>query len=102
VEEVILLGGDADTTGAIVGALAGATCGASGIPAAWLDGLLEWPRSVRWMRALAERLGRQFPEQGSATSPGPLPLFWPGVLVRNVLFFGLVLAHVVRRLLPPY
>jgi ADP-ribosylglycohydrolase len=102
VEEVILLGGDADTTGAIVGALAGATCGAGAIPAEWLDGLLEWPRSVRWMRALAERLARQFPDEGPAVSPGPVPLFWPGVLLRNVLFFGLVLMHVFRRLLPPY
>jgi hypothetical protein len=31
-----------------------------------------------------------------------LPLFRPGVLARNLVSFGLVLLHVVRRLLPPY
>ena len=46
VEEVILLGGDADTTGAVVGGIAGATVGQGGIPAEWLQGILEWPRSV--------------------------------------------------------
>jgi ADP-ribosyl-[dinitrogen reductase] hydrolase len=33
------LGGDADTTAAIAGQLAGAMYGASGIPAEWLEGL---------------------------------------------------------------
>jgi hypothetical protein len=102
VTEVIALGGDTDTTGAITGALVGATAGASAIPTDWLAGLREWPRSVRWMTALAERLAEQFPDQGSGTSPGPLPLFWPGLLPRNLLFLVLVLGHVVRRCLPPY
>jgi hypothetical protein len=33
VEEVIALGGDADSTGAVVGGIAGATVGVAGIPA---------------------------------------------------------------------
>ncbi len=37
--EVVNLGGDADTTGAILGALAGAHFGAGAIPARWLAGL---------------------------------------------------------------
>lgn len=37
--EAVNLGDDADTTGAIVGQIAGATYGAVGIPAAWLDRL---------------------------------------------------------------
>ena len=37
--EAVNLGDDADTTGAIVGQLAGATFGAAGIPAAWLERL---------------------------------------------------------------
>jgi ADP-ribosylglycohydrolase len=37
--EVINLGGDADTAGAMLGAMAGALYGASAIPARWLDGL---------------------------------------------------------------
>jgi ADP-ribosylglycohydrolase len=102
VEAVIVLGGDADTTGAITGAVAGATVGASAIPAEWVSGLLEWPRSVRWMRALAGRLAEAFPGQGMGANKGPLSLFWPGLVPRNALFNGLVFAHVFRRLLPPY
>ncbi len=94
VEEVIDLGGDTDSTGAVVGGIAGATVGAAGIPADWLDGLLEWPRSVVWMRRLAERL---------ANPPDlrPLPFFWPGLLPRNALFLSVVFMHVLRRWLPP-
>jgi ADP-ribosyl-[dinitrogen reductase] hydrolase len=102
IEEVIALGGDADSTGAVVGGLAGAALGAGGIPAEWLDGLLEWPRSVAWMRRLAEHLTQQFPTAGSPARQRPLHLFWPGVLPRNLLFLSVVLGHGFRRLLPPY
>jgi ADP-ribosyl-[dinitrogen reductase] hydrolase len=99
VEEVIDLGGDADSTGAIAGAVSGACLGAEAIPEEWVRGLWEWPRSVAWMRALAGRLAEASPEgQGR----GALPLFWPGLLPRNLLFLGLVLLHVGRRVLPPY
>lgn len=102
VEEVILLGGDADTTGAIVGGLAGATAGASAVPPEWLEGLVEWPRSVGWMRRLAERLAAQFPAEGAPVRQGPLPLFWPGLVPRNLALLAVVLLHGLRRLLPPY
>ena len=80
VEEVVTLGGDADSTGAVVGGIAGATVGAGGIPAEWVNGLLEWPRSVSWMRMLAERLAGQFPAGGAPARQGPLPVFWPGLI----------------------
>jgi ADP-ribosyl-[dinitrogen reductase] hydrolase len=102
VEEVIALGGDADSTGAVVGGIAGATLGASAIPAEWLKGLWEWPRSVRWMRRLAQHLARQFPLADSPVRQTPLSLFWPGLLPRNLLFLSVVLAHAFRRVLPPY
>lgn len=102
VEEVIDLGGDADSTGAIVGGIVGATVGASGIPAEWIAGLFEWPRSVTWMTRLAERLAGQFPVQDNSQGYGPLWLFWPGLVPRNFLFLLIVLLHVFRRLLPPY
>jgi ADP-ribosylglycohydrolase len=95
-EEIIELGGDTDSTGAIVGGIAGATVGAADVPAEWFDRLLEWPRSVAWMRRLAERLAQ--PDAAA----GPLPLFWPGLLPRNALFLAVVLVHVLRRMLPPY
>ena len=99
-EEVVLLGGDADTTGTITGSLAGATVGANGIPQEWLAGLWEWPRSVNWIRRLAERLDRATAEVAEET--GAMPLFWPGILPRNVFFLAVVLLHGLRRLLPPY
>ena len=103
VTDVIRLGGDADTTGAIVGAIAGAGIGASGIPEPWIDGLWDWPRSVAWMNALADRLARQFPRDGTpAVAPGEMPLAWPAIPPRNLLFLAIVLAHGFRRLLPPY
>ncbi len=101
VEEIIRLGGDTDTTGAIVGALVGATAGVKGIPPEWLAGVVEWPRTVAWMERLAERLARQFPSEGAPERAGPLPLFWPGLLPRNLAFLLIVLGHGFRRLLPP-
>jgi ADP-ribosylglycohydrolase len=99
-EAVIPLGGDTDTTGAIAGALAGASVGAGNIPSEWVKGLLEWPRSVSWMYRVADRLAEQF--SGAGQRVGPVPLFWPGLLPRNLLFLAVVLGHVGRRLLPPY
>jgi ADP-ribosylglycohydrolase len=102
VEEVIDLGGDTDSTGAIVGGISGATLGASAIPPEWLDGLLEWPRTQHWMRRLAGRLAEQAAEDQERQGLGPVRLFWPGLILRNLFFLAAVLAHVVRRLLPPY
>lgn len=106
VEDVILLGGDADSTGAIVGALAGATAGASAIPTMWLDGITDWPRSVAWMKTLGGRLAATFGQEKRAFANterlGPLPLFWPAIPVRNLIFLGVALAHGFRRMLPPY
>ena len=93
VEWVVRLGGDADTTGAIAGALVGATAGAAAVPADWTVGLAEWPRSVGWLRRLAVRLADGGP---------PLPLFWPGLVARNLVFAVVVIGHGVRRLLPPW
>jgi ADP-ribosyl-[dinitrogen reductase] hydrolase len=92
-------GGDTDTVGAIVGALAGATVGSNGIPDKWLRGIVDWPRSISLLRKVADRLDRQRAE-GHALGPVSYP--WPAVLPRNVLFLSVVLAHGFRRLLPPY
>ena len=104
VEEVIRMGGDADSTGAIVGGLAGATAGASGVPDEWLSGILDWPRSVTWMRHLGARLACSFPASPTAPSAltGPLPLFWPAIPLRNLVLLFVALMHGFRRMLPPY
>lgn len=93
VESAIALGGDADTVGAITGALAGATLGADAIPPTWLHELRDWPWSVTRMRSLARRL---------AEGGRPVAYAWPLVPVRNLAFAAIVMAHGLRRLLPPY
>lgn len=102
VEGVILLGGDADTTGAIAGGVAGAAVGGAGLPVDWLAGLVEWPRSVAWQERLADALAVRFGGDAPASGPGPVPLFWPAIPARNLAFLLIVLAHGFRRLLPPY
>jgi ADP-ribosyl-[dinitrogen reductase] hydrolase len=92
-------GGDTDTLGAIVGALAGCACGEAGIPAGWLDGVCDWPRGTRHLRSAAARLAAA----KLAGQPQPAVRWcWPGVLPRNLFFLLVVLGHGIRRLLPPY
>ncbi|MBD3174276.1 MAG: ADP-ribosylglycohydrolase [Armatimonadia bacterium] len=98
VEAVISLGGDADSTGAITGALAGSTLSVAAIPNEWLTRLIEWPRDVRWMTRLADRVAASAAGEPAA----PMPGHWPGVVLRNPFFTAVILAHGLRRLLPPY
>jgi ADP-ribosylglycohydrolase len=99
VEAVLDCGGDTDTVGAIAGALAGATVGAAGIPEPWLSGICDWPRSVRLLRAVADRLANQLERDRQLCE---VRYFWPAVLPRNLFFLMLVLLHGFRRLAPPY
>jgi len=92
-------GGDTDTTGAIAGALAGLTVGEAGIPPPWIDGIRDWPRSTGKMREMADALAAKASGEDICA---PIRYFWPGVLLRNVFFLAVVLAHGFRRLLPPY
>jgi ADP-ribosyl-[dinitrogen reductase] hydrolase len=92
-------GGDTDTAGAIFGAIAGAVGGQSAIPAEWIDGIVEWPRSSTFMRRLAMKLA----EQKNANQPlGPVGYFWLGLIPRNLVFLSAVLIHGFRRLTPPF
>jgi len=93
--EIIGAGGDTDTAGAIFGAIVGARAGKAAIRKEWLDGIVEWPRSIGWL----ERLGRAVADP---TRRSPPAYFWPAVVPRNLIFLLIVLAHGFRRLLPPY
>jgi ADP-ribosyl-[dinitrogen reductase] hydrolase len=97
--EVIRCGGDTDTTAAILGGIVGARVGRAGIPAPWLAGLCEWPRSPAWIEALARRLAGVV-RTGRAQPAAPLPAL--GLALRNLVFLAVVLLHGLRRLLPPY
>jgi hypothetical protein len=83
----------------MLGAIIGAGTGRDGIPQYLLDDLIEWPRTVTWMEALASKAARaaNTGEPGTATH-----LSITGLLLRNVGFIVLVLMHGLRRLLPPY
>jgi ADP-ribosylglycohydrolase len=96
-ESVLDCGGDTDTTGAIVGALAGGVVGVTGIPKRWVDGIMDWPRGVPLLLRLGQRLAAN---EDSPSSP--VRYFWPAVPARNLLFLIVVLLHGLRRLLPPY
>jgi ADP-ribosyl-[dinitrogen reductase] hydrolase len=99
VEAALNCGGDADTVGAIAGALAGATVGESGIPTDWLRGIVDWPRSIRLLRTVADHLDEQ---RRNGIFDGKVSYFWPAVLPRNLFLLGIVLFHGFRRLAPPY
>ena len=92
-------GGDTDTVGAIVGALCGATGGSDSIPQAWVNGLADWPRSVSFIQAVAEKLANQKP---GSRALGEVKWFWVGQPLRNIFFLIVVLFHGFRRGLPPY
>ena len=99
VSGVLNCGGDADTTGAIAGALAGAVTGEQGIPEDWVNGLCEWPRGINTMRKIADQLARKSQESSWGA---PVSYFWPGLLPRNLFLLGVVILHGLRRLAPPY
>jgi len=96
---VVECGGDTDTTAAIAGGIVGTGVGEEGIPVDWREAIWEWPRSVTWMRQMANRLEQsrvgtdveRMIEVNSLT-----------VLGRNLVFLAIVLYHGFRRLLPPY
>lgn len=99
VKAIIRCGGDSDTTAAMVGAIVGAGVGKEGIPPRWLDDLVEWPRTVAWMEQLARSASVAARDRRPQTAR---PLSIAGLCLRNAGFMALVLAHGLRRLLPPY
>jgi len=96
--ETIRCGGDTDTTAAIVGALIGTRVRMDGIPLEWITGLAEYPRNIPWL----QRLGNNLAGIHDGQPVSPLSLNLPALVLRNLLFFLIVLAHCFRRLLPPY
>jgi len=97
--ETVRLGGDTDTVGAIVGALVGARVGKEGIPPEWLRDLWERPRTLVWMESLGVVLAAASAGSISGKSVWLNPV---NLMLRNALFIVVVLAHGLRRLLPPY
>jgi len=99
IKEIIAAGGDADTTAAILGGILGAGAGQAGLPEQKLSRIVEWPRSVAWMRKLASSASTVL--DGGLTERESR-YFVPGLAIRNAMFLAIVLAHGFRRLFPPY
>ncbi|MGL6075751.1 MAG: ADP-ribosylglycohydrolase family protein [Fimbriiglobus sp.] len=76
-------GGDTDTTAAIVGGLVGAR---NKIREDWLQCYTDWPWTLARLREPTR----------------PALWLWPALFARNLAFFGLAVAHLARRLLPPW
>lgn len=93
IETVVSLGGDTDTVAAIAGALAGLSATPSGIPADWVSQLVDFPHGPRFFSQLADSLA-----EGRADHTAFSWWLFP----RGVLFTAIVLAHGLRRLLPPF
>ena len=97
--DIIRCGGDTDTTAAIVGGIIGARVGKQGIPKPWLDNLSEFPKNIKWMEKLGQRLNTVCYNNKTQQT---LPVSIIAILLRNVIFMIIVLLHGFRRLLPPY
>lgn len=88
-EAVLGCGGDTDTVGAITGAILSVN---SPIPEEWSTRICDYPISRSYLEQLATTL-----ESKSRI----LPTFnWLALPFRNLAFLAIVLAHVVRRLIP--
>ena len=96
---VVACGGDTDTTGAILGGIVGAGVGRNGIPTAWLAGLADWPRTTDWIENLARQVAYT---KLCRLRRRPVTVPFHFTLIRNIFFIVLVMAHGLRRLLPPY
>jgi hypothetical protein len=55
-----------------------------------------------WIELLGEELAVSFGGREKAIPRQAVPLSWWGIPFRNAFFFGVVLVHGFRRLLPPY
>jgi ADP-ribosylglycohydrolase len=98
--DIIEAGGDTDTAGAIFGAIVGARAEKPGIPEGWLDDIVEWPRSIRWLERLGKVTADSLDDGAKNIKAPGYP--WVFVLPRNVVFLLVVLLHGLRRVLPPY
>ena len=99
IQEMIRLGGDADSTAAILGGIIGARVGREGIPSPLLDRLVDWPRSTLMIEKVARRLAHA---RLARTKMREVRSFMFATPVRNLFFLAVVLTHGFRRLLPPY
>ena len=96
--EAVGAGGDTDTIAAIAGSWCGALHGASALPERLIERLVGGPFGPAHLRALAEAL--PLARAGAAVV---VPRYsFVGALLRNLSLYPVVLAHGLRRVLPPW
>lgn len=90
--DVILCGGDTDTTAAIVGSIVGAN--GEALPQEWIDGIIDYPLNIKHIEQNAKALTEVLKKQKAIKAPS---LFWPASLVRNFVFLVIVLVVSITR-----
>jgi len=90
--DVILCGGDTDTTGAIVGSIVGAN--GEALPKEWIEGIIDYPISIKFIEENVRELIKVLEEQKPSKAPSTC---WLLTLVRNIFFLGIVLVVSVTR-----
>jgi len=99
--DIIAAGGDTDTTAAILGGIIGAGMRLEAFPSDLLASFRDWPWSVSLFQHCGTAVAAAMAPHDTAIPEIPA-IIWPLVLLRNVAFAAIVLAHVFRRLFPPY
>ncbi len=97
VRRVIGLGGDTDTTAAILGGLLGARVSGAGLPQEWLAGIKDFPVTPALVARTADGV-----KAGNPADRRRVSLRWAAQIPRNLIFLAVVLVHACRRLAPPY
>lgn len=90
---VLDLGGDTDSVGAVAAALLALRDGAEAIPRRWLEGVKDWPVSIRALEGLAADMANDGDGKCLRLSP------WK-MIPRNLIMLAIVLGHGLRRLWP--
>ncbi len=106
-QDAVRCGGDSDTLAAITGGIAGAWLGARlgaredvrEVLEPQLRGLWLYPRGLAYLDALAQALASA--DDSMPVVSMPVVPTWQTV-ARGTCFNALVMAHVLRRMLPPY
>ena len=93
IERSVMQGGDTDSTAALAAAIL--AVGVSDQTAIPLKGICDWPISENLVAEHAECL--HWRQKCEISEPGYIPLF-----LRNLVFIGLDMGHIIRRALPPY
>lgn len=90
--DVVLCGGDTDTTGAIVGSIVGAK--AKEIPSEWVEGIVDFPRDLKFIKEVSLRLSEVFETKKVQQAPRLSPF---AIVVRNVLFICIIIVVAFTR-----